>query len=171
MVFRLFGIFDKLPIFVFLMKENKEKTGPLLSSLHALLFFFSAIKGFDIDQSIWVTIYLISCDMYILVLLMKEKNKFRSLHNIAESINFNIRCVYISYLYDLSFCILEETTPIHAPSLVAIGYFGFETRIEIIWHRAKPNIGRASFARNITTNNILTIHNDYEQSSIFKSST
>ena len=41
----------------------------------------------------------------------------------------------------MSFCILEETTPIHAPPLVPIGYFGFETRIEIIWHRAKPNIG------------------------------
>ena len=105
-VFRLFGIFDKLPIFVFLMKENKEITRPLLSSLHALLFFFSAIKCFDIDQP--VTIYLISCDilhictLYILhatsmmpVLLMIEKNKFQSLHNFAESIYFNILCVYI----------------------------------------------------------------------------
>ena len=67
----------------------------------------------------------------------------------------------------MSFCILEETSPIHAPPLVPIGYFGFETRIEIIWHRAKPNIGHASFERNIT-NKILTIHNDYEQCSILK---
>ena len=41
-------------------------------------------------------------------------------------------------------------TPLHSPPIVAIGYFGFETRIGIIWHRAKPNIGHASVQRNVT---------------------
>ena len=107
-VFRLFGIFDKLPIFVFLMKENKEITRPLLSSLHALLFFFSAIKCFDIDQP--VTIYLISCDilhictLYILhatsmmpVLLMIEKTSF---NHFITSLKAFISIFYAStYMY------------------------------------------------------------------------
>ena len=50
---------------------------------------------------------------------------------------------------------LKEPTPLHA--IVATGYFGFETRIEIIWHRAKPNIGHACLERNNTKDEILTI--------------
>ena len=65
---------------------------------------------------------------------------------------FDVR-VYVSYLRFLF--LYSGFHPTYAPPLAAIGYFGFETRIGIMWHRAKPNIGHASLERHVTTNEIL----------------
>ena len=119
---------------------------------------FTAIKCFEIVQCSYTHLVDISHVLCILVLLMNE-NKFdisltSCTFTLFASQYFDVR-VYISYLQFLF--LYSGFHPTYAPPLAAIGYFGFETSLEIMWHRTKPNIGHASLERYVTTNEILPI--------------